>query len=80
MLIWSDYLKMVSPREVNMGWALKGGFSARNTTYDRIKRALDIAFALIGITVFWPLMLGAALLVKLTSRGPVIFQAGAYWP
>ena len=76
----SDYLKMVSPREVNMGWALKGGFATHNNTYDRIKRALDIAFALIGITVFWPLMLGAALLVKLTSRGPVIFQAGAYWP
>ena len=74
MLIWSNYLKMVSPREVNMGWALKGGFATHNNTYDRIKRALDIAFALIGITVFWPLMLGAALLVKLTSRGPVIFR------
>ncbi len=70
----SNYLKLVSPREVNMGWALKGGFATHNNTYDRIKRSLDIAFALIGITVFWPLMLCAALLVKLTSRGPVIFR------
>ena len=48
----SNYLKLVSPREVNMGWALKGGFATHNNTYDRIKRSLDIAFALIGITVF----------------------------
>ena len=34
----SNYLKLVSPREVNMGWALKGGFATHNNTYDRIKR------------------------------------------
>lgn len=70
----TNYLKMVSPREVNMSWALKGGFTTHNNTYERIKRALDITFGLIGIVVFWPLMLVTALLVKLTSRGPAIFM------
>ena len=70
----TNYLKMVSPREVNMGWALKGGFTTHNNTYERIKRAFDITFGLIGIAVFWPLMLVTALLVKLTNPGPAIFK------
>ena len=70
-----NYLKMVSPREVNMGWAVKEGFASHhNATYERIKRSFDIAFGLGGMLVFGPLMLLIALLVKLTSPGPVIFR------
>ena len=38
------------------------------------KRIFDIAFATIAIACLWPVMLGAALAVKLTSKGPVIFM------
>lgn len=70
-----NYLKLISPREVNMGWALKEGFSTHhNATYERIKRSLDIATGLTGMLVFGPLMLITALLVKLTSKGPAIFR------
>jgi Undecaprenyl-phosphate glucose phosphotransferase len=37
------------------------------------KRAFDIVFSLLGIIVFSPLMLAAAIAIKLDSKGPVIF-------
>ena len=37
------------------------------------KRAMDIVGAAVGLVVFLPIMLVAAIAVKLTSRGPVIF-------
>ena len=68
-------MQMISPRQVNMGWALKGGFRAHNNpTYERIKRGGDIAFGLGGLIVFGPLMVLTAIAVWLTSRGPVIFK------
>ncbi|MEX0585125.1 MAG: sugar transferase [Pirellulales bacterium] len=38
------------------------------------KRAMDIVGALLLLALFWPVMLLTAMLVKLTSPGPVIFQ------
>lgn len=45
-----------------------------NTGNSIIKRIMDIAGALCGIVITSPIMLTAALLVKLTSPGPVIFK------
>src|SRR3989442_13376955 len=38
------------------------------------RRVLNIVVALAGIVLALPLMLGIAAFVKLTSRGPVLFQ------
>jgi len=38
------------------------------------KRAMDIGGALLLLAVLWPVMLVTALLVKLTSPGPIIFK------
>lgn len=38
------------------------------------KRVFDIVFSLICISLLWPLMLGAAIAVKTTSKGPVLFK------
>jgi lipopolysaccharide/colanic/teichoic acid biosynthesis glycosyltransferase len=38
------------------------------------KRALDLALALLGLALLWPLLLGAALWVKLDSPGPALFR------
>lgn len=38
------------------------------------KRAIDVAGALIGIVLLWPLLAAVALLVRLTSPGPVVFR------
>ena len=37
------------------------------------KRIFDITFSLIAIALLWPIMLGAAIAIKLNSKGPVIF-------
>ena len=45
-----------------------------NTGNIIIKRIMDVVGALVGIVVTSPIMLAAALLVKFTSPGPVIFK------
>lgn len=45
-----------------------------NTGNKMVKRAVDIVGALVGIVITSPIMLIAAILVKTTSRGPVIFK------
>lgn len=37
------------------------------------KRIFDIFFSLVALTLVWPIMLAAAIAVKATSKGPVIF-------
>lgn len=39
-----------------------------------VKRGTDIIFACVAIALTWPIMLLAALAVKLTSRGPVFYR------
>src|ERR1700730_9068302 len=38
------------------------------------KRALDVCVALIAILLLWPILLIAAIAIKLDSTGPVIFK------
>ncbi|WP_149736694.1 undecaprenyl-phosphate glucose phosphotransferase [Rhizobium sp. RU20A] len=38
------------------------------------KRIFDIFFSLVALALLWPVFLGAALAVKLTSPGPIIFK------
>ncbi len=39
-----------------------------------VKRAIDVAGALTGLILLWPLMVVVALAIKFTSRGPILFQ------
>ena len=39
-----------------------------------LKRGMDIIGSLFGISLSFPLMLGAALVIKITSPGPIIFK------
>lgn len=38
------------------------------------KRVFDIVFSVVAIALTWPIMLGAALAVKSTSQGPILFR------
>ncbi|PST21131.1 undecaprenyl-phosphate glucose phosphotransferase [Rhizobium sp. JAB6] len=38
------------------------------------KRIFDIFFSLVALALVWPIMLGAAIAVKATSKGPVFFM------
>ena len=39
-----------------------------------VKRAMDIALAVIGLVLVSPLLIGIAIAIKLDSRGPVLFR------
>jgi putative colanic acid biosysnthesis UDP-glucose lipid carrier transferase len=48
---------------------------AAATTAERVvKRLLDILLSLAAIAILWPILVIAAIAIKLESRGPVIFQ------
>jgi sugar transferase (PEP-CTERM system associated) len=56
------------------------GYCVRRTSL-RIKRALDVALAALGLCLALPLLVLAAIAVKLDSRGPVLYaqeRAGAF--
>lgn len=40
----------------------------------RAKRAVDVTGAVAGLILLWPIMVLIALLIKATSRGPILFQ------
>ena len=45
------------------------------TDWDSVaKRVFDVVFSLVALALLWPVMLGAAVAVKVTSPGPVIFR------
>ena len=58
----------------NPGWFIFSEGFRRPITTRFIKRALDIALSLILLFVFTPLLILVVVLVKLDSRGPVIFS------
>jgi lipopolysaccharide/colanic/teichoic acid biosynthesis glycosyltransferase len=47
--------------------------SQRSPLYEAVKRFCDILTALVLLVVLSPIMLAAAVLIKLTSRGPILF-------
>src|SRR4051812_42003884 len=49
-------------------------FACKPVPYCFIKRAFDLIFACLVLSVFWPVMLVAAFAIKFTSRGPIIFK------
>ena len=51
----------------------RGAFERQATAYRYCKRAMDVALAIVALLLLSPVLLAAALLVKLTSRGPVFF-------
>ena len=49
-------------------------FPCKEVPYARLKRIFDIVVALLALILFSPIMLLAALLIRLTSPGPIIFR------
>ena len=61
------------------GWVLERGSQPESPTGKtflrfQVKRATDMSFALCGLSLFAPVMALIALLIRLDSRGPVLFK------
>lgn len=61
------------PNRFRCGY-VHAGFTCKEVPYLRVKRAFDIMLAAAGLVVFAPIMAVAALLIKLTSPGAVVFR------
>jgi lipopolysaccharide/colanic/teichoic acid biosynthesis glycosyltransferase len=59
--------------QVTVPWRRADWLTAEGLRH-RVKRAVDVAGALTGLILLWPAMVVIALLIKFTSRGPVMFQ------
>jgi sugar transferase (PEP-CTERM system associated) len=59
---------------VNAGWLIFGDGFNQGALRTAIKRAFDVVFSLLLILVSAPIMLGAAIIIKLDSRGPVFYR------
>jgi sugar transferase (PEP-CTERM system associated) len=64
----------VSLRAVKPSWFVFSDGFHRSHWIDLLKRALDLAAGIIGLTVSMPLMILVALVVRLESKGPIIFR------
>lgn len=55
-------------------WLLDHAIFNQGMTYKNIKRVLDICFALVLLTVSFPVMILTSILIKLDSKGDVFFR------
>ena len=51
----------------------------KRTSYDITKRGIDFLLSLLGLVILSPILLIVALIIKLDSRGPVIFKQERVW-
>lgn len=57
-----------------MSYISKNILTASQKRYLKLKRLLDVCFSLLLLLVLWPVMLLAAVWIKLESPGPVIYS------
>jgi exopolysaccharide biosynthesis polyprenyl glycosylphosphotransferase len=68
------YWQKIPLYRLNQTWLFQEGFQiAREPVFERLKRASDIFFALVGLVLAAPLIALAAIAIKLDDRGPVFF-------
>jgi len=65
---------VIEPREETPSQTDDDRLAARRRRHMALKRVADTALAAIGLVALSPLLLLTALLIKLTSRGPVMFR------
>lgn len=54
------------------------GLTGKSRSFRFTKRAIDIVGALAGLVMLAPLLIGCAIAIKATSRGPVFFRQSRY--
>lgn len=67
---------MIPVTGIDSNWFLRSqGFSVLNNSIaQRVKRLIDIGLSLLLLTVSFPIIVLCAVIIKLTSRGPVLYQ------
>ncbi|MBL9193488.1 MAG: exopolysaccharide biosynthesis polyprenyl glycosylphosphotransferase [Opitutaceae bacterium] len=69
------YWRKIPLYRLNQTWLFQEGFKiAREPVFERLKRATDIACAVSGLVLAAPVLLAAALAVRLEDGGPALFR------
>jgi sugar transferase (PEP-CTERM system associated) len=63
----------VSTRMLRPSWLIFSGSSRVTRMYRRLVGLTDVALSVIGLLLSWPLILVAAIAIKIESRGPVFY-------
>lgn len=72
---FTNILRMEPPEQWTVNWLMLDSFRLNHSvSYNRLKRLMDICAALIGLVLAGPLLIGIAIAVKLTSKGPILFK------
>ena len=64
----------ISTATLRPSWLIFSGPSRRILLYSQIRRLLDVVLSVIGLLVSLPLMVLAAIAIKLDSRGPILYR------
>ena len=74
-LFYETYWRKIPLYRINFVWLFQEGFEiARNPVFERTKRGADIILSTLGLLLASPLLLVAALLIKIQDGGPVLFR------
>ena len=79
--VYEQYTGKIAVENLRPSWLIFSSGFAKTKPLLAAKRTMDILCAGIGLVVLSPLMLAVALMVRLTSRGPVLcqqFRVGQY--
>ncbi len=69
------YWRKIPLYRLNQAWLFQEGFQiAREPVFERIKRAADMGLASLGLLLAGPLIVLAAVAIKVGDRGPVFFR------
>lgn len=69
------YWRKIPLYRLNQTWLFQEGFQiAREPVFERLKRLSDVGFALTGLLLAAPLLLVAAIVIRLEDGGPVFFR------
>ena len=58
----------------SQGYVPQAKFTRKQIRYLKLKRFFDICLAMVLLVVLWPVLVFAAIWIKLESKGPVIFR------
>jgi len=72
--LYEELAQEIPIDHINDEWLLLASMNNSRIHIRRLKRLTDLVVSVIGLTLTWPVMLIAALLIWLTSKGPALFR------
>jgi sugar transferase (PEP-CTERM system associated) len=72
--VYEEYTGKIAVENLRPSWFIFSTGFRKTRALLAAKRVFDIALSLVGLILGFPVMLAVALLVKLTSRGPVFYH------